>query len=261
MIFVYSRGPTPLSFSPSIKINRVSLHLIWSLVIRDIGFQDGVAQFLKNNNLPNVPHECSPGKLFPLLSTSLPSNDVFIKYPAFLNVSIMNSQTDRCRERRAWVIQYVLLIKNNLPSPDPPLRKMLPLAYKHISYIPAHTAAMFSLVIYLLLPWFPAIHTASSLWWRSFSIILRILLFFYVEFKSSSEICFIFVTSFQLWKKPKLVSPCKWKRKNNNTEFSYAGWSYRREDNSKGKNLQKINIMSSFPTPEILPQFSTWRVI
>lgn len=89
---------------------------------------------------------------------------------------------------------------------------------------------MFLLEIYFLPPWYPAIHILSTLWWRSFSIILRILflfvcLFFYVKFKSSSEICFIFVIGFQLWKKPKLVSPCEWKRER---ELSYATWAYGR---------------------------------
>lgn len=82
---------------------------------------------------------------------------------------------------------------------------------------------MFSVEIYLLPPWYPVIHILSTLWWRSFSIILKILLFFCVEFKSSSEICFIFVIGFQLWKKPKLVSPCEWKRER---ELSYATWAY-----------------------------------
>lgn len=56
-------------------------------------------------------------------------------------------------------------------------------------------------------------------------LVFVVCLFFYVKFKSSSEICFIFVIGFQLWKKPKLVSPCEWKRER---ELSYATWAYGR---------------------------------
>lgn len=141
------------------------LPLIWSLVILKI-FKMVLHNFWSTRNW-----HMSPGVFYvedvSFTKHTPPQNDVFTQNLAFCNISLINSWRDPEEKRSAstFFLLEMILLALTLSW-----EWTLPVAWKHVFYVPNHTANMLSLEIYLLPSWHPATHVAFTLCWESFQL-------------------------------------------------------------------------------------------